>query len=180
MFELNILRRRRQRLHICNRSAGRDWRTAVNSIQTWLGQIEGWMLPLFEQRGGGKAKGGIDRLSAGGGGIPPRLQCGWARPWTQNRWCLQCEDFALSAFAHHKNGIECSFNGFKFYRFIARHLFLRAAWQISLPCCCRILQQISLEMEVKIKRAAALGRRHPFPFCGSYLRLSTLFPLWPK
>lgn len=64
MFELNILRRRRQRLHICNRSAGRDWCTAVNSIQTWLGQIEGWMLPLFEQRGGGKAKGGIDRISA--------------------------------------------------------------------------------------------------------------------
>lgn len=77
MFELNILRGRRQRLHICNRSAGRDWRTAVNSIQTWLGQIEGWMLPLFE-RGGGKAKGGIEGISAplwadhrawGGGGL---------------------------------------------------------------------------------------------------------------
>lgn len=55
MYELNMPRRHHWRLHICNRSARKDWHTAVNSIQTWLGQIEEWMLPLFEQRGGGKA-----------------------------------------------------------------------------------------------------------------------------
>lgn len=63
MYELNMPRRHHWRLHICNRSARKDWHTAVNSILTWLGQIEEWMLPLFELGGGGKAKRGIDRVS---------------------------------------------------------------------------------------------------------------------
>lgn len=37
MYELNMPRRHRWRLHICNRSSRKDWHTAVNSIQTWLG-----------------------------------------------------------------------------------------------------------------------------------------------
>lgn len=61
MYELNMPRRHRWRLHICNWSARKDWHTTVNSIQTWLPQIEKWMLPLFEEEGGGKAKRGIDR-----------------------------------------------------------------------------------------------------------------------
>lgn len=146
MFELNILRRRRQRLRICNRSAGRDRRTAVNSIQTWLGQIEGWMLPLFEQQGGGKAKGGIDRIS-----VPPPKADHRAGGWggylqgssaggpalvtrTDDVENVKISPCALSAFAHHKKVINFSLNGFKFYRFITPHLFfLRAARRICRP-----------------------------------------------
>ena len=51
MYELNMPRRHHWRLHICNRSARKDWHTAVNSIQTWLGQIEEWMLTLWATRG---------------------------------------------------------------------------------------------------------------------------------
>lgn len=35
-------------------------------------------------------------------------------------------------------------------------------------------------MEVKIKRAAALGRRHPFPFCDSSLKMEQAVPTVAK
>lgn len=56
MYELNMPRRHQRRLHICNWSARKDWHTAVNSIQTWLGQIEEWMLLLFELKGEGRQR----------------------------------------------------------------------------------------------------------------------------
>lgn len=64
MYGLKMPRRVHWKLHICNRSARKDWHTTADSIQTWLDQIEGWMLLLFERAGGGKAKRGIDRVSA--------------------------------------------------------------------------------------------------------------------
>ena len=56
MYELNMPRRHRWRLHICNRSSRKDWHTAVNSIQTWLGPNWRMNAPsLWAGSGGGGA-----------------------------------------------------------------------------------------------------------------------------
>lgn len=62
MFELNMPRRHQKRLHICNRSAGKDWHMAVNSMQTWLGaKVKDECSLSLSKMGGGMAKKGIDR-----------------------------------------------------------------------------------------------------------------------